>query len=841
MQKLPFTVSARTAKLIGQENFSNPEGAIMELVKNCYDADANNCLIIFDIAFENIPVNLTSWDYGQLPDSLKELKAFQEINEASYMLNDFLDANILEQLKQYFFQRNSIYIIDNGAGMNLDTIISHWMEIGTGNKEYQYVSGNGRVKTGAKGIGRFALDRLGHKTEMWTVPEVQDEDGKGYHWSMDWRQFDKPNTLLSDITSNLNVVDVDLNSFLKPMFEDSRISTYLNKIAFRHGTILKISSLKDFWNKSNLSVIYRNLEALVPPKELKIPFVVHFFSPQLPNEYGKVETAYFDDYDGKIIARYDANTFLINIEIERNELDIKRVKNEFSHLFKDKAAPYDLKTLEKKKFHISKSVFDLLHISKNSDSEKRLFKLGSFDFTFYFLKNLISQKEGYPYKTINSRERKALIEKFGGIKIYRDSFRVRPYGDPENDWLRLGERAGSSTAGAGQRIGDWKIGANQIAGIITISRVNNSDLTDKSDRGAIIENDTFFLLQNVVKEVINEFELDRTKILNPFYKERKLREKNKREEQIKAEAEKLADQIVKERTRIDEQHQGSIQTLSRGIEIEKERKAVQKIIQQSFDSNQFNDDKETEISQIRTLASLGLIVTSFSHELQGIKNNANEIVNLERIYMQMEPKDKSDGLLYKDGIDILALLKKDTELMTHWIEYALTSVKKNKRKRTILRLEDYIPSLLSTWKKVFVRRGIEVNFQNNINQEYDFRAFEIDMNTIFGNLISNSIDSFQMMKIIRDRKIKFDLSWEGGILKVIYSDNGPGLPEVFMNDKESIFLPFTTSKRDRLGNEIGTGLGMYLVKGVVEDNNGEIAILETTEGFAVSIEFQTRN
>ncbi len=55
MDKIPFKVSARTAKLIGQEIFSNPEGATIELVKNSYDADAKKCLVVFDIKWETVP------------------------------------------------------------------------------------------------------------------------------------------------------------------------------------------------------------------------------------------------------------------------------------------------------------------------------------------------------------------------------------------------------------------------------------------------------------------------------------------------------------------------------------------------------------------------------------------------------------------------------------------------------------------------------------------------------------------------------------------------------------------------------------------------------------------
>ena len=86
MAKIPFTVLARTAQLIGHQNFSTPEGAVIELVKNCYDADAKNAIILFD--------NLDA------------------------------DPN-----------NHSLYIIDNGIGMDDEIIRKFWMMIGTDNKE----------------------------------------------------------------------------------------------------------------------------------------------------------------------------------------------------------------------------------------------------------------------------------------------------------------------------------------------------------------------------------------------------------------------------------------------------------------------------------------------------------------------------------------------------------------------------------------------------------------------------------------------------------------------------------------------------------------------------------
>ena len=48
MARIPFNVSAKTARLIGRENVSNLEGALIELIKNTYDADAKKCVVYYE-------------------------------------------------------------------------------------------------------------------------------------------------------------------------------------------------------------------------------------------------------------------------------------------------------------------------------------------------------------------------------------------------------------------------------------------------------------------------------------------------------------------------------------------------------------------------------------------------------------------------------------------------------------------------------------------------------------------------------------------------------------------------------------------------------------------------
>src|SRR5690554_5921084 len=234
INKIPFKVSARTAKLIGLENFSTEEGAIIELVKNTYDADANNCILIFDLKIKKEKIkNEDGTEF--------EIEKFQKEN-------------------------SSIYIIDNGIGMNDRIIQNQWMTIGTDNKLYEHTTELGRVKTGAKGIGRFALNRLGMLTDMTSLPTlisieeeeevdvnkfIPNNDNIGFEWTVDWKDFDKKGATVSDVEAvlsekeNLAIKEVLLSRFSSY----PKVKEVLENIDFKSGTIIEITELNDEWNE----------------------------------------------------------------------------------------------------------------------------------------------------------------------------------------------------------------------------------------------------------------------------------------------------------------------------------------------------------------------------------------------------------------------------------------------------------------------------------------------------------------------------------------------------------------------------------------------------------------
>ena len=130
-----FRPSARLIRTIGDDIIKDVYAAVIELIKNAYDADANNV----------------------------ELK--------------FIDLENAEKAK--------IIIKDDGHGMDYETVVNNWMVPATGDKLTRRNSPGGRYMQGRKGIGRFATSILGNSLLM----ETTDESGITTTVLIDWDVF----------------------------------------------------------------------------------------------------------------------------------------------------------------------------------------------------------------------------------------------------------------------------------------------------------------------------------------------------------------------------------------------------------------------------------------------------------------------------------------------------------------------------------------------------------------------------------------------------------------------------------------------------------------------------
>lgn len=760
--KIPFTASARTAMLIGMENFSNPEGAIIELVKNTYDADSPCCYILFD------------GNDGQITE---------------------------------------IYIIDYGSGMDISTIQDCWMQIGTDDKQRNVETGNGRIKSGAKGIGRFALNRLGSMATMLTRKDGQD----AFIWNVNWNDFDAPGKKINEVMADLDVVELE------------EIQRCLSRLAIRFnvflpefslGTILKISNLADIWEEDAIKHLFSSLQDLVPP--FNIPAFQLYLYVSGSNDYGKIEAKQYEDFDYKVSAKYENS--VLKVDVQRNELDINALQSEYRGLFdmeNMKQFPYRLEDFEKEIYHIEMPLGELNGLRKSQLLADYGAKLGAFQFDFYFIKgsksDINSEKSDakYPYRQFSPTHRRLWLKKNLGVKIYRDKFRVRPYGENGDDWLHLGDRYSQNPIGAGQRMGGYHIRQNQIVGAVEISRLHNIYLQDKSGREGLQENDVFGLFKEVLLGIINIMEKDRNTVM---YNLSLLYDKNHPKEDAKKQADKAQ--------KAGEYTQANYNALSQGYTVVKQEL----------------EDKEEEVRLLRNLASTGLIITSFSHELNNLsiqtKSRYDNMLYALNLVTSIDNVKKLGLKDYQNPYEVIKTQKNYDEQVRSWLEFSINSISKDKRLRKSIHLKSYFELFKKTWMTVMNELNIDFDVKG-FSDDMQIKAFVIDFDTIFNNLISNSIYAIKVKKSTINRKIRIDGKLEDEYLSIIISDSGKGLDKQYQNNPSVIFNAFESSRCNKNGEKIGTGLGLYIVKATINEYKGSsVQVLYQAEGFAIKIMFK---
>lgn len=843
LDKIPFKVSARTARLIGRENVATAKGAIIELVKNGYDADSPFSIVLIDNRYGVYHNRLDKELYEKylslgIEESL--LTSIYQLNEDAYYERPDVDIEKIGVLKKHLQSYSSLYIIDAGERMTDSIIRNCWMTIGTDNKSTHFTTHGGRVKAGAKGIGRFALDKLGERCEMFTffdptVHEDKNEDDEasdfcGYHWIVNWNDFEGKEKTIDHVSAELEgISDLTYMDCLRQLPLTSSLEKLVGDKSLSHGTILKISGLRDIWDDEAIKNVYEDLGVLVPPSENR-DFTISLVSLDSPQKYGELESSFCDDFDYKIVAHADADQN-VNIRIYRNEYNVEAIPLSFYNRENQQEHPYRREDFMRGYWDATRTFGQLIPGFRDSDVDGVLAKIGTFDFVFYYLKRSATKNDEarFFYRQCPYNLRKSWLDKFGGIKLFRDNFRVRPYGEKNDsafDWLGIGMRKNNSPAGIAKKQGGYRVESENIAGSILISRLANIDFEDKSSREGLQENKTFAILKQIIIGIIRIFEDDRSLIARELDEDDQERNGAARDRE---KAEELANKIIEEHRK-------------------KRLTSVASDDENSFDYQlnllaTVNEQKNEEIKQLheeqrilRALASSGLMLASFAHDLS--KYNANLDNRYDNIVELLNGKitiEDFPAVRRKNPFMLLNQAKENDSKMQRWFSFSTDIVKKDKRKRKAVALVAYFEKLEETWAGIFGER--DIHFLHDRVADVAIRAFEIDLDSIFYNLISNSVEAFIRLRENRDRVITVCVEQNEKSIVFTYRDSGPGLSDEIVNPTD-IFKPlFTTKRSTSTGEEIGTGLGMWLVKLISEDNDARVILLTPREGFGVQIIF----
>ena len=479
----------------------------------------------------------------------------------------------------------------------------------------------------------------------------------------------------------------------------------------------------------------------------------------------------------------------------------------------------------------SRSFAQLVPGFKDLDISQLFETIGPFDFSFYFLKKGASKKdeERFYYRQCQYNFRSEWLNKFSGIKLFRDSFRVRPYGERNNsafDWLGLGARKQKSPAGIAKLDGGYKVEVENVAGSICISRLTNISFEDKSSREGLQENRSFQLFKKLIEGIISIFEEDRAYIAREFdaYYDSVSKASLERKE-----VEKLASEVLAKK-----------RGQSPGMLLTPEESHISVLAELNEQKDAEIENLREEQKMLRALASSGLMLAAFGHDISKLKLALDNRFDVIRKYL-LEKISEDEYLGQEDRKNPFVLLDRAKAIdkkIQNWLSFSTGIIKKDKRKRKDVSLRNYFENLETTWHSIFATRGILFNY--NLVQDVKIRIYEIDLDSIFYNLFSNSIEAFTRMKVNRERKINISLYERHSDIIFEYHDSGPGLSDDIVS-RDDIFKAFYTTKRNKTtGEEVGTGLGMWILKLIAEDNDAKVKLLTPDVGFGIQLIFHQK-
>lgn len=718
------------AEVLGRNNFSTKESAILELIKNAYDAGSNKLNLIFK----------KSENTGRL---------------------------MLE-------------IIDDGSGMNENDIRQAWMHVGKSTRDYKD-SDTGRIFAGSKGIGRFALARLGESVDMFT----KKKNDVGYHWQTNW---------------NSSEIDIDYN------------------IASQ-GTKIQINELRDKWSSKSIKPLKNYISKTYRDSKMKISIIFLVENGESLEEETELiwtNPKIGENYLESITINYDSKNKKLYGQVLLDEFNDSVWKMTNKNI---KEYHFEQNMVDELKKEISKLIIEEEDVDKKDITDEMIAELlkevGSFKGELYFSLNNVTQvdKEKYEYKhdTLSNRFK-------GGVILYRNAFSIDSF-EGRTDWLELGKRSSSSPAAASHPTGSWRVRRNQLSGYIIIDKEENACIEDISNRQGIVQNIHFKILKKIVVSALEEFEAYRQSIIRDI---KKIKDKEDSTSVIKeVDIENKIDSFIDHSRSIEELTiQDLVEVRNRLLEYKNKFDDIM------YEKLEVEENYRYEAQLLNVLATVQLKISSLSHELH---NNRNTIaVNPQKIEDILRRKYnweelKSEVPSSRNIPSLLKNLKKDLEKV---LDLSDTIIDENKKERFEPReysLEVLVEEKVEKWKTQYNWVHFKTNFtgEDIIIISYDYLMIILD------NLILNSV---QVNECRKELEISVDFDYNKGKLLLEYSDNGEGLDKKYKNNPSKILNVHEGTRED------GHGLGMWMVNNTVYKLNGNISIDGETKGFNLKAE-----
>ncbi len=398
---------------------------------------------------------------------------------------------------------------------------------------------------------------------------------------------------------------------------------------------------------------------------------------------------------------------------------------------------------------------------------------GSFGFNFF----IFDFTADAPAKFRLDKEDKELIRGHR-IYLYRDGIRVYPYGEPDDDWLKIDMYRGTISAG-------HFLSNDQVVGYVNISQMENEKLKDKTNREGLIEKDNatadfIALLQSILAYL-------RQKAYAEYLKG--LQDK-KVHDIVKAE------QVQEELNQLKEEVSDNPKVLGLVAKIEKDYRAERKYLIQRAETTE-------------QLAGVGLSVETASHDVMAIMGKAT--TSLDSLISDLLRGGELDGAEIQKELQSLRGMLSFVEAQLKDIQLLFKS---SKQKRRSIRLKEILEKVERIYKRLLKKEGIELTVEE-VGPPLIAKTTDAVLLQLLLNLFDNSV--YWLQQSARKQK-KIGITLDGSHGKLIFSDNGPGVSK---DDAPYIFEPFFSGK-----GEDGRGLGLYIARQLLERNDYTIELAD---------------
>lgn len=685
---------ARIMRTLGDELISSDDVAIVELIKNSYDADASRVFVRFS--------------------------------------ND------------------KIEVIDNGHGMQLSTIRNVWMEPATLFKKLYTHSEQGRRVLGNKGIGRFASSRLANNLQIVTRRKGSPTEVVA---RFDWTDFDDESKYLDEIIINWferSPEEICADGVIKDLWNE-QVETVPSISELEHGTVLTMTGLRSNWDYSKVKNLRVKLARLVSPigtGSINSEFVVRVTHPEQQELDDRVNV--------EELFTNPPYTLSGNVNPKGEyELTIYMRGDPSSSFIHGKYSPIDGYEPKCGPFTVDLKIWD-------RDSKSLNYMVDE-DST---LKNI-----------------RKILDTVSGVSIYRDEFRVLPYGEPHNDWLRLDNRSRQNPT--------LRLANNQIIGTISITADDNPKLQDQSNREGIIEGPALTDLREIFKGILGEVELLRYRAKRSDSQEKKRKRGSSSSKGLFADfnLESLRDTIFSKYPEDDV-------LLAAFRDNEKIFKGKLEQIQDV-------------LSRYRRLSTLGQLVDVVLHEgRHPVAKIKNEV--------QLAKRDILRGVSQTERtLSCFRVIENQSDVLSDVFRRVEPFSGRRQGGAESYVLEAIIKESFEVVQATIDELGVRVDLPNTSTVLIVERT---EIQEVMLNLINNSL--YWIKNVPKDKReigIRINPGNDSS-LTVLFSDSGPGVSK---EDKDYIFDPYFTRKPD------GVGLGLTIAGEIVTDYySGSLELVE---------------